>query len=144
MLGAAVVDEGRDLGTTLSIIDEVIIGRGTSRAHARVADGNSRRLVVRVPDPWMSATHASLTKVFGRWVLEDAGSKNGTVLNGEAQKRAFLGDGDLIELGHTFFIYRDGLMTPADEPHDVDTGQLAPQAAGLATLVPSLSQTFRR
>ena len=128
----------------LGNVDEVIIGRGTARASARVTDGQARRLVVRVPDPWMSATHATLTKVFGRWILEDSGSKNGTVLNGEPQKRAFLGDGDLIELGHTFFIYRDALMTAADEPHDLDSAQVAPQSAGLATLMPSLAQTFRR
>ena len=175
------VDEGQDLGTTLSIVDgrrrptgqmapqphlflalecarprlapstrfalasvdEVVIGRGIARANARVTESGTRRLVVRVPDPWMSATHATLTKVFGRWVLEDAGSKNGTVLNGEAQRRAFLGDGDLIELGHTFFIYRDALPTPADEPADLDATQL-PQAPGLATLVPALAHTFRR
>jgi sigma-54 dependent transcriptional regulator, acetoin dehydrogenase operon transcriptional activator AcoR len=125
-------------------VDEVIIGRGTARAHARMADGGLRKLVVRVPDPWMSGTHATLTKVFGRWVLEDARSKNGTMLNGEAQARAFLGDGDVIELGHTFFIYRDALPTPADEPHDVDAVQLACMGAGLATLVPALAQTFRR
>jgi DNA-binding NtrC family response regulator len=182
MRSKAVVDEGQDIGTTLSIVDgrrrptgqmapqphlflalecarprvgpsarfalagvdEVILGRGTARAHSRVADGSVRKLVLKVPDPWMSGTHATLTKVFGRWVLEDAGSKNGTVLNGEAQRRAFLGDGDLIELGHTFFIYREGLPTPADEPLDLDAIALASCAAGLATLVPGLAQTFRR
>ncbi len=125
-------------------VDEVVLGRGTARAHARVVDGNTRRLIVRVPDPWMSGTHASLTRVFGRWVLEDTGSKNGTVLNGEPQRRAFLGDGDVIELGHTFFIYRDALPTPIDEPHDLDAAQLASLAPGLATLLPGLAQTFRR
>src|SRR5688572_23623203 len=109
-----------------------------------MTENGARRLVVRVPDPWMSGNHATLSKVFGRWVLEDAGSKNGTVLNGEPQKRAFLGDGDVIELGHTFFLYRDALLTPADEPPDLDAAQLAPHAPGLATLVPELALTFRR
>jgi transcriptional regulator with GAF, ATPase, and Fis domain len=128
----------------LGATDEVIIGRGSARAHARIHENGVRRLVLRVPDPWMSGTHATLTKVFGRWVLEDANSKNGTVLNGESQRRAFLADGDVIELGHTFFIYREALLTPADEPPDVDAAQLAPRAPGLATLVPALSQTFRK
>jgi DNA-binding NtrC family response regulator len=129
---------------SLAAIDEVVLGRGSARAHARVNENGTRRLVIRVPDPWMSGTHATLTKVFGRWVLEDAGSKNGTVLNGEGQKRAFLGDRDLIELGHTFFIYRDALMTPASEPADIDAAQLAPGASGLATMVPDLAELFRR
>jgi DNA-binding NtrC family response regulator len=128
----------------LAGVDEVILGRGTARAHARMTENGTRRLVVRVPDPWMSGNPATLSKVFGRWVLEDAGSKNGTVLNGEPQKRAFLGDGDLIELGHTFFVYRDALLTPADEPPDIDAAHLAPHAPGLATLVPELAQTFRK
>jgi transcriptional regulator with PAS, ATPase and Fis domain len=127
----------------LSQVDEVVIGRGASRAFARVNDGGLRRLVVRVPDPWMSSTHATLQKVLGRWVLEDAKSKNGTVLNGEPQKRAFLGDGDLIELGHTFFLFRDALPTPGEDPPDLEAETLA-GIPGLATLVPSLGHTFRR
>jgi DNA-binding NtrC family response regulator len=134
---------------SLAGVNEVVLGRGAVRAHARASEGGVRRLVIRVPDPWMSGTHATLSKVFGRWVLEDAGSKNGTVLNGTAltgdpKPRPFLGDGDLIELGHTFFIYRDAMMTPADEPPDVDAASFAAHGPGLATLIPALSQTFRR
>jgi transcriptional regulator with GAF, ATPase, and Fis domain len=128
----------------LATLDEVVIGRGTARGYARVTEGDAKRLVVRVPDPWMSATHATLIKVFGRWVLEDANSKNGTVLNGESHKRAFLGDGDLIELGHTFFLYRDGLMTAPEEPLDLESSQLEGRTPGMATLVPQLGATLRR
>src|SRR5262249_37349572 len=102
--------------------DEVVIGRGNARASARTTQAGARRLVVRVPDRWMSATHAQLIKVFGRWVLEDANSKNGTLLNGTPQKRAFLSDGDVFELGHTLFLFRDALPTLAEDPADVDAG----------------------
>ena len=129
---------------SLAAVDEVVLGRGSARAHQRDRENGTRRLAIKIPDPWMSGKHAVMTKVLGRWVLEDAGSKNGTVVNGEAQRRAFLGDGDVLELGHTFFIYREALMTPADEPADVDAAQLVPHAPGLATLVPELGQTFRR
>jgi DNA-binding NtrC family response regulator len=129
----------------LSEVDEIVFGRGAARSHARHTEGGgARRLTIRVPDPWMSATHATLTKVFGRWVLEDAGSKNGTVLNGESQKRAFLGDGDLIELGHTFFLFREALPAWAEDPADVDASQLVSAVPGFRTLLPSLCRTFAK
>jgi len=124
--------------------DEVVLGRGIARAFARSSEGGVRRLTVRVPDPWMSATHATLTKVFGRWVLEDQNSKNGTVLNGEPQKRAFLSDADVFELGHTFFLFRETLLTAPDDPVDLDAGELDTVVPGLATLVPILGRTFRQ
>src|SRR5688572_8676980 len=56
---------------TLGDVDEIVFGRGTTRTQGRQNEANgARRLTIRVPDPWMSATHATLTKVFGRWVLE--------------------------------------------------------------------------
>ena len=128
---------------SLAGVDEVVLGRGIPQA-ARVRDGEVRRLVVRVHDQWMSSNHARLSKILGGWVLEDAGSKNGTVLNGVPQKRAHLADGDVFELGHTFFLYRDALPTPPHEPTEIDASRLVPQAPGLATLIPELSATFRR
>jgi transcriptional regulator with GAF, ATPase, and Fis domain len=91
----------------------------------------------------MSSTHATITKVFGRWVVEDANSKNGTVVNGEPQKRAFLADGDLVEFGHSFFLFRDALATSDDDPADITADEPAP-ATGLVTLIPALARTFRQ
>jgi DNA-binding NtrC family response regulator len=125
----------------LAELEEIVIGRGTARSAQRATD-NPQRLLVRVPDPWMSSTHAQLTKVLGRWVLEDANSKNGTIVNGASQKRAFLADGDVIELGHTFFLYRDAIPTVADDPPQVDAARLAPPAPTLATLLPPLMRSF--
>jgi hypothetical protein len=127
---------------SLAAVDEVVLGRGSARAHQRDRENGTRRLAIKIPDPWMSGKHAVMTKVLGRWVLEDAGSKNGTVVNGEAQRRAFLGDGDVLELGHTFFIYREALMTPADEPADVDAAQLVPHAPGWRPWSPSSARPF--
>jgi DNA-binding NtrC family response regulator len=129
----------------LGDVDEIVFGRGTVRGQGRqVEPSGARRLVIRVPDPWMSATHATLTKVFGRWVLEDANSKNGSVLNGEPQKRAFLTDGDLIELGHTFFLFREALPAWAEDPPDQDATQLTTLVPGFRTLLPALSRTFAK
>jgi transcriptional regulator with GAF, ATPase, and Fis domain len=127
----------------LADLDEVVLGRGGARSVAVDAGAPLRRMVVRVPDPWMSSAHATLSKIFGRWVLEDTNSKNGTILNGEPQKRAFLANGDVIELGHTFFVFRDGLPTASDEPAQLEA-RLNPTLAGLSTLLPGFGQTLRK
>ena len=63
--------------------------------------------VVRLsfPDDRMSALHARLRRVLGRWVIEDAGSKNGLRVQGTPQQRAVLNPGDSIECGQTFLVF---------------------------------------
>jgi DNA-binding NtrC family response regulator len=130
----------------LADIDEVVIGRGPVRSAERTVEAGIRRLTVRVPDRWMSSTHARLGKVLGRWVVGDARSKNGTFLNGTRTEHATLADGDLIELGHTFFLFRAGVTVLPGDPPDVQGGALlgAATPAGLTTLVPPLAQELTR
>lgn len=97
---------------------------------------------IQIADAWMSTTHATLHRILGAWSLEDNGSKNGTLLNGRAIRREMLADGDLIETGHTFFLFRESLPSAETAPV-VDAGSLRPAAPGLATLLPSLEATFR-
>ena len=127
---------------SLRTVDEVTIGRGTDRGRERSDDTGVRRLVVRVPDRWMSATHARLTKVLGRWVIEDAGSRNGTYVNGQRSQRAILAEGDIVEAGHTFFYYRDAVPILETDPEDIDAASLGAPAPGLATMALSLSREF--
>ena len=126
----------------LADVETVEIGRGGTRGAIRSHDAGHRQLLLRVPDRWMSSTHARLTKVFGRWMLEDAGSKNGTILNGAPEKRAVLSDGDLVELGHTFFLFRDAIPTEDGDPVDTDAADLRPPVAGLGTLLLPFSRIF--
>src|SRR4051812_26260649 len=62
---------------SLAAIDELVIGRGPARQNQASIDQGSRRLTVRADDRRMSSTHAHLSKLLRRWVLDDAGSKNG-------------------------------------------------------------------
>src|SRR6185437_9068603 len=82
-------------------LDEVTFGRGEP---ARRRD--QRALAIRLPDPRMSSDHGRLVREPGGWVLEDPRSKNGCVVNGALTRRRVLADGDVIELGHTFCLYR--------------------------------------
>ena len=123
----------------LDEVDEVVLGRGSARdAHRTPDDAGGRRLSVTVEDRRMSTRHARLHKSPAGWAVEDAGSKNGTLLNGAPVDRALLGDGDLLELGHTLFLFRESLAADRGPAEDTPAG--AATAPGLATLLPSLAR----
>ena len=96
----------------LNELSAVALGRGTERRAERAGT----ELTVRIPDKWMSSRHARIEPSFGRWVLTDTESKNGTIVDGHTTKRAVLTDGSLIELGHTLFIFFERLPIEADAP----------------------------
>lgn len=110
---------------SLEHVREVQLGRRPSREV--LTPGPS--VVVGVPDVRMSTAHARLALEFGAWTLEDLGSKNGTRLNGTPTTRALLKDQDVIEVGHTFFVFRTNeVRVDASSPDE--------------TLIPSLSRLF--
>lgn len=123
-------------------LDEVTISRAPARHHTRAlrADG-ARVLTLGVPDPRMSQPHARLIVELDRWILEDASSKNGVVLNGARHQRAVLGDGDLFDLGHTIFLFRSA---SAYDERGLDQGSAELRAAppGLATFDLGLRRVF--
>ena len=96
-----------------------------------------------VADDHMSALHARFERVVDRWVVEDAGSKNGVRVNGVVQRRAALKAGDVVECGQTFLLFdepeEDGLSGfPSDAPSGptLHPGLRAAYAA-LARVAPS-------
>jgi hypothetical protein len=52
--------------------------------------GRSETARVRVDDPSVSAQHALLRPIDGDWVVEDLGSRNGTLVDGRPSYRAVL------------------------------------------------------
>jgi transcriptional regulator with GAF, ATPase, and Fis domain len=73
-------------------------------------------------------------------MLEDAGSTNGSLLNGARVDRARLADGDVIELGETFLLYREALPVLAGAAPDQAAAALDASAPGLVTLSPAFSR----
>ena len=96
----------------LNELSAVVLGRGAERRAERAGT----ELAVKVPDKWMSSRHARIEPSFGRWVLTDTESKNGSIVDGHTTKRAVLTDGSLIELGHTLFIFFERLPIEAEAP----------------------------
>jgi len=84
---------------------EVDIGRAQS--YGARPSGTALRIDLR--DPFASSRHVHLERQGGDWRVRDEGSRNGTAIDGE---RAPIGeslplrDGALLEIGHTFFLFR--------------------------------------
>jgi transcriptional regulator with PAS, ATPase and Fis domain len=113
---------------SLDRIAEVEIGRGAVRAFRR--DGG--RLRIDLPDRWASQVHVRLMRAAEGWVFEDAGSKNGSRVNGAQAARATLADGDVVECGGTFLVARraEGPVRDLEQP----TGR------GVRTISPALER----
>ena len=58
---------------------------------------------VAFDDSQMSRRHATFRPVGDQILVEDGGSTNGTVLNGDFIKRQHLEPGDILQIGETFF-----------------------------------------
>ncbi len=120
---------------SLDGLDSVVLGRGEERRASR-RDGE-RELLLELPDRWVSSVHARLIRREGGWSVADAGSTNGTLVNGAPCAETLLRDGDLLEVGRTLLWYREA--APREGRADVDTRRLDAAAPGLATIAPSMS-----
>jgi hypothetical protein len=85
-------------------VQAVTIGRGDARVALRSADGLG--LDVRLPGKWLSGRHAIVRAVGADWIVEDAGSRNGTFVNGTRVTTHVLRPGDVLEVGRAFFQVR--------------------------------------
>ncbi|HEX2571719.1 MAG TPA: sigma 54-interacting transcriptional regulator [Polyangia bacterium] len=128
---------------SLAESDLVTLARG-ERSITRRTEQGRRRLELQIPDPWMSSSvHARLFRHLGKWAIEDTQSRNGTFVNGMPVARAFLVDGDIIELGHTFFLFREAVQVTSEDPLDEIVLPPIDRIPGLTTLWPPLAQQFR-
>jgi transcriptional regulator of acetoin/glycerol metabolism len=123
----------------------VEIGRSRALAVSAAGPKRGRTIAIGIPDRAMSGSkgaHARLHGESGRWILTDCGSKNGSRIDGVQVRAAALRDGDLIELGRTFLVYRDRRTFTASDAEIVDTSQIAPPSPAFATVVPDHERRF--
>jgi DNA-binding NtrC family response regulator len=121
----------------LADLDEVRFGRGDPLVRRNV-----KTLEIRIPDPRMSSSHGRLVRRGDIWRIDDPRSKNGSVLNGALVRDGVIGDGDLLELGHTFFLFR--LAAPSAPGADADADHLDAPQPELATFDGALAAGFER
>lgn len=85
-------------GTRHPLVDRLVVGRGSE------AD-------LRINDPGVSRRHAELRlEEAGDLVVEDLGSTNGTLVEGQRVDRARLHDGATVRIGHTDLLVRVGTV----------------------------------
>ncbi len=77
---------GEPIGRTYSLQGDDVLGRGESATLRLTHEGVSR-------------SHARIFQSDEGYILEDVGSRNGTLLNGQVVKRSVLNLGDQIQLG---------------------------------------------
>jgi transcriptional regulator with AAA-type ATPase domain len=125
---------------SLANIEHVTIGRGHERTAERILHDGRPTLRLTVPDVRMSSRHARIEWQGNAWTLVDQGSTNGCRVNRRDVKSAILSDGDVLELGRTFFRFRSGLATPPQAVGDVDSASLRGLTGLFGTLLPWLSR----
>jgi transcriptional regulator with AAA-type ATPase domain len=131
----------------LTQIDEITVGRGEARRAERTIRGARRCLGLALADRRVSQQHARIVRRVHDWMLEDAGSSNGTRLNGATCTTPTpLKSGDLIEVGHTFLLFKtypgDGAEATPDVELECGAGPLATLAVpwgGLLAQLPRLA-----
>src|SRR6185295_15363338 len=99
------------------------------------------KLVIRLADRWLSSEHARIVRQGDEYTFSDAGSKNGSRINGQGVTSATLRDGDLIEIGQTFLVFRSRAPLPESESRDfvISSDQII---VGLGTLQADLNERF--
>lgn len=112
--------------------DELLIGRGVKRQWQCQA----HEMLASFPARTMSRLHARLIRWHRheRWSLDDVSSKNGTYVNGKRVSHHELVDGDLVEMGAVFFVYRDDPGERLRPPDHRDLAADEEAAEGLRTL----------
>lgn len=75
----------------------------------RITIGRSARNDLCIPDPFASRVHAEVRREGDQYFLQDLGSANGTLYNGEAvQGTVTLTSGGRIQIGETEIVFDDG------------------------------------
>lgn len=74
--------------------------------------GRGQECTVVLPDVLCSRVHASICYTRGRWRIRDAGSRNGTYVNGSRTEEAVLDEGHTIRLGSTEFVFHTSDLPP--------------------------------
>ena len=109
----------------LGDVDVVLVGRRERRSSTNETVAGERRLSLGLADRWMSSNHARLQRVMGKWLVEDQQSKNGTRVGGQGVERTELRDGDVVEVGRTFLLFRSEQLSVGAPP--ADPGTLLPE-----------------
>jgi DNA-binding NtrC family response regulator len=123
-------------------VRQIVVVRGPER-ELFGEPGADGRAVLRLPGRSVSALHARLSLTDEGWVAEDAGSTNGTFVNGVRCRRTPVGPSDVVEIGHSFLLLRSWPHAGPAGAGELDSRQ-ARWPPGVGTLVPGLADQLER
>jgi DNA-binding NtrC family response regulator len=127
------------LRVELDGVDRVLIGRGPVRRCERRDEGGRSTVVLQVPGKAMSRGHAHLLREGTTWTAHDLRSTNGMFVNGRARSVHRLRQGDVLEAGHTLFVFMGELVTPEGTAPIVDLATPTASPA-MTTLLPGFDR----
>ena len=88
------LNKGPGPSTVYPLLDEVTIGRSTDNS-------------ICLPDKAVSRNHARVSYQEGAWTVEDLGSANGIIFNGERVEKVVLSSGDIFKIGNFTFRFEE-------------------------------------
>ncbi len=96
-----------------------------------VTIGRTRYNTIQVMERDVSRTHCRVERFGAVWRFADAGSRNGTLRNGEEEKSGILKRGDRLQIGHTTFEIEllPGTPSPADVSRESEVDETADSSA---------------
>ena len=89
--------------TIYPLLETTTIGRGSSN-------------LIPLSDPTASRNHAKVQYDKGSWVVEDLGSTNGIIFNGERVEKISLSSGDSFQIGKTSFSLVEREIAESQDP----------------------------
>ena len=98
-----VFDTGALEKTIYPLLETTTIGRDSSN-------------LIPLADPTASRNHAKVHYDDGSWVVEDLGSTNGIIFNGERVEKIFLSSGDSFQIGKTSFSLVERAIGESKDP----------------------------
>lgn len=114
---------------TLSIKSGPLAGKKIPLSGSSFTLGRAPDNDLVLTDDLASRHHARLLREGASWAIEDLGSRNGLTVNQLATPRARLANGDLIQIGHSAFLFEDPPAAPLPSPVEVWRGSAPPAAA---------------
>jgi hypothetical protein len=122
------------MGFELTIAEGKEVGRQFDFDQTSVVIGRTHECDVILYEAGVSRSHARIFLEGADWFLEDLGSSNGTLVNGEGIKRHPLKEGDRITIGPVAFTWRPVDLAP---PEAVELGA---EDGGAHTRIVSVSE----
>jgi pSer/pThr/pTyr-binding forkhead associated (FHA) protein len=115
-------------------------GHEIALPHGELRVGRSGDCFLRCNDATVSRQHARLVVGDGRLEVEDAGSRNGTFLNGVlVSERCALRDGDVLQVGETCFRVRLARVADEDQPTPVTSVRRKATMLGVGSVAGALA-----